>query len=126
MNSSRLRQFLKFLEYGCLLDYRNIFLVGTFEEVIKDYWAVISNLNKCWSTGFLPFEVDYVHLELVKEEVEQVARSFGQGESQAAMPSSHRTELKRALRNQLSWEKGLVKDPLEWYKRCIQYSGWDI
>src|SRR5262249_43627381 len=42
--------------YAKILPYRDAFVVGEFDEVTRDFGAVVRKLNARFGTGFTPFE----------------------------------------------------------------------
>jgi hypothetical protein len=103
--------------YECLLPYRDRFVVADFEEVTKDFGAVIRRVNERFGTAFsefepsepnvrstlspvlLGFESGSVTADELRPEVAILARRQGPA-PEAWIPSQDRDRSKTALREQ--------------------------
>lgn len=97
-----LRYYVAF--YEAVADYRDDFVVGTFEEVTGDYGAVIRRLNTRFGTRFETFVHTDHNVEKVFELIEESHRARRRNkvvEEQIARPSAARASLKDELKGEL-------------------------
>jgi hypothetical protein len=97
-----LRGYVRF--YEPLLRVRGAFVVGTFEEVVDDFGAVIQRVNARFGTSFVPFAHTVANLERLSREIERDyrsrARSAEELERIIPRPSTARDALKDRLRQE--------------------------
>lgn len=95
-----LRGYVRFHEP--LLPYRSGFVVGTFEEVVGDFGAVIERVNHRFGTAFRPFEHRPEHLARLDREIAEDYRSRARSQEDldriVPLPSERRREMKDRLR----------------------------
>jgi hypothetical protein len=96
-----LRGYLRFHEP--LLRYRSGFVVGTFEQVITDFGAVVDRVNERFRTGFVRFEHTEENVRRGFEAIDDSYRNrVPQGERferQVARPSEWRAMKKGEIRS---------------------------
>jgi hypothetical protein len=99
--SQALKSYISF--YETLMEYRNAYVLGIFEDVIKDCGAVIKQVNAKFGTQFAVFEHTEANVTDVFARCEETNRIYGKGlEMQVSRPSLVRNELKEPLRNALA------------------------
>lgn len=95
-----LRGYVRFHEP--LLSHRSGFVVGTFEEVVGDFGAVIERVNHRFGTAFRPFEHRPEHLARLDREIAEDYRSRARSQEDldriVPLPSERRREMKDRLR----------------------------
>lgn len=95
-----LRGYVRFHEP--LLPRRSGFVVGTFEEVVADFGAVIERVNHRFGTAFHPFEHRPEHLARLDREIAEDYRSRARSQEDldriVPLPSERRREMKDRLR----------------------------
>jgi hypothetical protein len=95
-----LRSYVRF--YSPLVRYRDDFVLGRFDDVVRDFGSVIAEVNSRYGRDFVPFEHTEANLSRVIEELDVWDRNtFGEGamlEQGRARPSEAREELKEELR----------------------------
>lgn len=95
-----LRGYVRFHEP--LLPHRSGFVVGTFEEVVGDFGAVIERVNHRFGTAFRPFEHRPEHLARLDREIAEDYRSRARSQEDldriVPLPSERRREMKDRLR----------------------------
>ncbi len=100
--AASLRGYVRFHEP--LLRARGDFVVGTFDEVVHDFGAVIRRLNDRFATSFRPFEHTAANLERVRREIEtdyrSRARTPDELERILPTPTAGREALKARLRDE--------------------------
>ncbi len=86
-----------------IAEYRHAFVVGRFEEVTRDYGAVLERVNARFGTRFAPFEHSKGNVEDAFAQIEKVhrARRNRLNEEQIARPSAVKAEMKDVLRSGL-------------------------
>ena len=97
-----LRYYVTFYETAA--DYRDDFVVGSFEEVTGDYGTVIDRINARFDTEFEPFDHAEQNVGRVFDLIEESHRARRRNkimEEQIARPSAARAELKDELRGTL-------------------------
>ena len=90
--------------YETVAEYRNSFVLGTFEEVTTDYGAVIERLNARFGTAFLPFLNKKKRVERVFARIEKGYRKSNAEaalEARVSRPSEAREKMKREVRHEL-------------------------
>lgn len=95
-----LRAYLRF--YGCLLPYRDRFVVATFDEVVSDFGAVVRKVNDRFGTRFEEFHHTEANTRKCFEIIDKYYGRKGRGfaESNVSRPSEERKNVKDALRSQ--------------------------
>ncbi len=95
-----LRGYVRFHEP--LLPHRAGFVVGTFEEVVGDFGAVIERVNRRFGTTFRPFEHLPEHLARIDRKIDDDYRSRARTQEDldrtVPLPSERRREMKDRLR----------------------------
>lgn len=98
--ASSLRGYVRF--YEPLLRVRDAFVVGSFEEVVHDFGAVIDRINDRFATSFARFEHTEANLARLDREIETDYRSRARSDDELERiiprPSSVREGLKERLR----------------------------
>src|SRR5918997_5296990 len=97
-----LKQYVSFYEKAA--EYRDAFVVGFFEEVTRDYGAVLERVNARFGTGFSSFVHSQDNVKRVFDRIEELHRAKRGGrldEKQIAHPSSLKAGLKDALKKEL-------------------------
>lgn len=97
-----LRYYVSF--YETVAEHRDGFVMGPFEEVTRDYGAVIERINLKFGTEFRPFEHTEEHVGRVFDLIEESHRARRHNrivEEQIARPSAARADLKAELRGEL-------------------------
>ena len=86
-----------------MAEYRNAFVVGPFEEVTRDYGAVLERVNARFGTRFVPFDHAEGNVESVFAQIEKVHKEKRNrlDEEQIARPSPIKAGKKEALRRGL-------------------------
>lgn len=89
--------------YERVAEYRNAFVVGPFEEVTRDYGAVLERVNARFGTRFVPFDHTEGNVESAFAQIEKVHREKRNrlNEEQIARPSPIKAGMKEALRRGL-------------------------
>jgi hypothetical protein len=90
--------------YETAAEYRGSFVVGFFEEVTRDYGAVLERVNARFGTGFSPFVHSEDNVKRVFDRIEELHRAKRGGrldEKQIAHPSAVKAGLKDALKKEL-------------------------
>jgi hypothetical protein len=90
--------------YESVAHYRDSFVLGLFEEVVRDYGAVIELVNDRFGTDFRPFEHTEENVARVFSLIEEAHRAKRRDvvrEDQIAIPSDAKARLKDALRGEL-------------------------
>ncbi len=101
-----LRYYLSF--YETVEEYRDAYVLGTFEEVTGDFGRVIRRINDRFGTSFSPFRHDERNVEAVLARVERNSRRrFGEKswENKASRPLAAREDKKRELEHKLETPK---------------------
>jgi hypothetical protein len=99
--SQALKSYVSF--YETLIEYRNAYVLGTFEDVINDYGGLIKQVNAKFGTQFSVFEHTEANITDVFIRCEETNRIHGKGlETQVSRPSRARNELKKPLRSALT------------------------
>lgn len=112
-----LRYYISF--YETVAAYRDGYVLGSFEDVIQDYGAVIERINARFGTGFVPFEHMEDNVSQVFSLIEASHRAKRRDrvvEEQIARPSAARAELKAELKGKL-WSPEL--EPLTARARAV-------
>jgi hypothetical protein len=97
-----LRYYLSF--YETVEEYRDAYVLGTFEEVTGDFGRVIRRINDRFGTTFSPFRHNERNVEAVLTRVERNSkRRFGGNnwENKASRPLAARENKKRELVREL-------------------------
>jgi hypothetical protein len=97
-----LRYYLSF--YETVEEYRDAYVLGTFEEVTGDFGRVIRRINDRFGTTFSPFRHNERNVEAVLTRVERNSkRRFGENnwENKASRPLAARENKKRELVREL-------------------------
>ena len=86
-----------------ITEYRHAFVLGLFEEVIRDYGAVLERVNAKFGTRFSPFEHSEDNISSVFVQIERMhrARDGRLDETRIARPLARKAELKDGLRREL-------------------------
>jgi hypothetical protein len=86
-----------------IVEYRDAFVLGLFEEVTRDYGAVLERVNARFGTRFSPFRHTADNVESIFADIEDRhrARRNSLDEKQISRPSSLRAEIKNASRREL-------------------------
>ncbi len=90
--------------YGKVAGYRNAFVLGSFEEVIQDYGAVLERVNAKFGAHFTPFDHSKDNVNDVFTRIEErhrARRNSRLDEKQIARPSTVKAGLKDALKKGL-------------------------
>jgi hypothetical protein len=89
--------------YEKIADYRQALVVGLFEEITRDYGAVLERVNAKFGTQFSPFDHSIDNVESAFAQIEKIhrARRGKLDEKQISRPSAVRAEMKDALRRKL-------------------------
>jgi hypothetical protein len=89
--------------YQKIAGYRHALVVGLFEEVTRDYGAVLERVNARFGTRFSTFDHSRDSVEGAFAQIEKIhrARRGKLDERQIARPSVVRAEMKDALRRSL-------------------------
>jgi hypothetical protein len=90
--------------YGKIAEYRHAFVVGLFEEVTRDYGAVLERVNAKFGTRFSLFEHSEGNVNSVFARIEKMHRARRGGrldERQISRPSVVKAKLEDALRREL-------------------------
>jgi hypothetical protein len=97
-----LKHYVSFYEEAA--EYRDAFVVGFFEEVIRDYGTVLERVNAKFGTGFSSFVHSDDNVKCVFDRIEVLHRAKRGGrldEKAIAHPSAVKAGLKEALRKEL-------------------------
>src|SRR5829696_4316770 len=97
-----LKHYISFYEKAA--NYRDALVVGFFEEVTRDYGAVLERVNAKFGTEFSTFVHSEVNAKSVFDRIEEVHRSMFGGrldEKVIAHPSAVKAGLKDALKKEL-------------------------
>ena len=96
-----LKSYISF--YETIASYRHAYVIGSFDEVIEDYGAVIERVNARFSTRFSPFDHTEDNVGEIFARIESLNRAKGRGlvEEQIARPSAAREELRSRARGEL-------------------------
>jgi hypothetical protein len=97
-----LKHYVSFYEKAA--EYRDAFVVGFFEEVTRDYGAVLERVNARFGTRFSSFVHSEDNVKRVFDRIEELHRAKRGGrldEKQIAHPSAVKAGLKDALRKEL-------------------------
>ena len=97
-----LRYYVSF--YEAVAVYREHFVLGTFEEVTRDYGPVIERVNERFGTSFGVFGHGEQNVEKVFSRIEESHRARRNSvlvEEQIARPSASKANLKAALKKQV-------------------------
>jgi hypothetical protein len=90
--------------YEKVAGYRSAFVVGSFEEVIQDYGAVLERVNAKFGTRFSLFDHSKDNVEGVFSDIEErhrTRRGGGLDEKQIARPSAIKATMKDTLKKEL-------------------------
>ena len=90
--------------YEAVAAYRDHFVLGTFEEVTRDYGSVIERVNGRFGTSFGVFEHDERNVQKVFASIEESHRARRGSvlvEEQIARPSASKANLKAALKREV-------------------------
>lgn len=90
--------------YGKIAGYRQAFVVGAFEEITRDYGAVMERVNSKFGTRFSPFDHTEDNVADVFDRIEKMHRARRGSrldEKQISRPSTVKAELKDALKKEL-------------------------
>ena len=100
--SRSLRGYVRF--YEPLLRIRGAFVVGSFDEVVRDFGSVIDRINEHFGTSFGRFEHTEANLARLSGEIERDYRSRARTDDELERtiprPSALREGLKERLREQ--------------------------
>ena len=97
-----LKHYVSFYEKAA--EYRDALVVGFFEEVTRDYGAVLERVNAKFGTGFSCFVHSEDNVRCVFDRIEELHRAKRGGrldEKQIAHPSAVKAGLKDALKKEL-------------------------
>jgi hypothetical protein len=97
-----LKHYVSFYEKAA--EYRDALVVGFFEEVTRDYGAVLERVNVKFGTGFSSFVHSEDNVKCVFDRIEEVHCAMHGGrldEKVIAQPSAIKARLKDALRRDL-------------------------
>src|ERR687898_2709943 len=101
-----LRYYLSF--YETVEEYRDAYVLGTFEEVTEDFGEVIRRINDRFGTTFSPFSHDERNVEDVFTRIEKnSSKRFGETslEDKVSRPFASREKLKREVGYELEDQK---------------------
>jgi hypothetical protein len=90
--------------YEKVAGYRSAFIVGTFEELIQDYGAILERVNAKFGTRFSLFDHSTENVEGVFSHIEERHRARRDGrldERRIARPSAAKAEMKESLMKEL-------------------------
>jgi hypothetical protein len=90
--------------YEKVAGYRSAFVVGSFEEVIQDYGAVLERVNTRFGTRFSLFDHSRGNVERVYSQIEErhrARRDGGLDERRIARPSAVKAGMKESLKEEL-------------------------
>ena len=92
--------------YEAIIEYRDAYVVGTFQEVTKEYGTVIEKVNAKFGTHFFPFDHTDTNLREVFTTIETLNVLHGEGvEDQVSRPSVGKEKSKYELENALQAKK---------------------
>lgn len=98
-----LRYYISF--YETIADYRNAYVLGLFDEVTRDFGAVIERINRRFKTQFIPFNHTHENAKRIFARINTVYnRSFVGHASMAqavSCPTDAKSEAKREISKQL-------------------------
>jgi hypothetical protein len=97
-----LRHYVSF--YETVANYRDAYVLGTFEEVTGDYGAVIERLNDKFGTHFSVFHHTEENVKRVFSRIEERHRERNRGmlsETRVARPSAAKSENRRKVNPEL-------------------------
>jgi hypothetical protein len=120
-----LREYVEF--YRTAWPVRDRFVVGLFEDVVRDFGSVLDRVNRRFGTGFTRYEPTPANEAATVARVEEMNRLECRGEvveTHVGRPSAEREERKNRMR---SWLEGPDLAPLlagaeEWYRRYRERS----
>jgi len=102
-----LKDYIRF--YRSIAPYRDMFVVGRFEEITTDFGEVIRRVNTCFGTSFKPFEHTAENLQKVFQIVEEMhkkAHGLREVKEEAVgRPSAKREMLKKKAETKLKTAK---------------------
>ena len=104
--SLALRHYISF--YETVVDYRDAYILGRFEEVTGDYGAVIDRVNDRFETRFSPFHHTEENVGRVFDRIEQRHRERNKGnlsETRVARPTAAKVENRRKVGPELEVPK---------------------
>lgn len=115
-----LRDYIRF--YRRLYPLRSHFVLAEFNDVTKDYGAVIRQVNARFGTSFVPFQHSEGNVDGVFRGVDDVFRARGGKGNEIAKPTPEKEALKRAARERLACPTlvGLREEARAWYERYIR------
>jgi hypothetical protein len=93
-----LRHYISF--YGIAARHRDAFVLGSFEEVVEDYGAVIERINDRFATEFSLFDHTEENVKKVYSRIEERHKAQHReeiSETRVARPSATKEELKRKM-----------------------------
>lgn len=96
--------------YSVCWKFRAEFQIAEFNEVIRDFGAVVLRLNRKFSTEFDIFVSNDENVATVMREVRHIAESKGQGESQVAVPTRERRSASNKIRQDLLKQGALLEN----------------
>ena len=104
-----LRSYTRF--YQRILPYRDYYVLGTFEEVTRDFGEVINKINKKLNTNFTQFEHN-----------ENNVKAIFQATGLHTGPSSRRNQIKSILRKEMTSPqiKSMADKAHEIYEKLMQ------
>lgn len=113
-----LRHYISF--YETAINYRDAYVLGTFEEVTEDYGAVIERINDKFGTQFSTFHHTEENAKMVFSRIEEIYRARSGGpvsEIQIARPSTAKEEMRRRIKPDLEAPKqrGLLAEATALY-----------
>lgn len=88
-----LREYISF--YSRLMPYRSQVVLGPFDEVVRDYGAVIARVNEKYEASFAPYVESRENTDTVFGMIEEAGRREGHGVREIAHPLEGREVLKR-------------------------------
>lgn len=117
-----LKHYISF--YETIADYRDDFVLGTFEEVTSNYGVVIERINERFGTTFLPFRHDEKKVERVFSRMEKIYRRGNDEtslEARISRPSEARERMKHEVLGELEdpRRQRLVYEARTVYQRLV-------
>lgn len=96
--------------YSVCWKFRDEFQIAEFKEVVRDFGAVVSLVNRRFSTEFGTFVSSDENVADVMREVRHIAESKGQGEAQVALPTRERLSASNKIKQDLRKQRALLEN----------------
>lgn len=92
--------------YETAAEYRNAYVVGTFQEVISEYGTLIERVNAKFGTRFSLFQHTKANVKRVFATIDYLNKVNGEGlETQVSRPSIEKERLKSEIKGALETKK---------------------